>query len=105
MTEQELRARFENLTLDPASFSHAEHVRLAWTYLSEVPLAEVLKMFPQNLRRFATAAGAPQKYDDRMTHLYLETIAMRIERCGERTSWSRFIEANPDLLRRDRWER
>ena len=100
MTEKELRTRFEDLTLDPATFSHAEHVRVAWTYLMEMPLADVLRIFPENLRRFAAAAGAPGKYDAAMTVGWLTVIAERIDQCKECLSWGRYIESNPELLER-----
>jgi hypothetical protein len=105
VTEKELRTRFENLTLAPQDFPHREHVRLAWTYLCDDPLLDVLRIFPENLRRFAESAGKPGLYHETVTWAYLMIIAERIDRCGERVSWQRFIEMNPDLLGKELLER
>lgn len=101
MTEKELRHRFETLTLPPEAFPHQEHVRVAWTYLCEFPLLDVLRIFPENLRRFAEAAGKPGLYHETITWMYLMIIAERIAISGERESWTRFIDANRDLLSKE----
>jgi hypothetical protein len=101
MTEKELRDRFEDLTLPPETFSHHEHVRLAWTYLCDLPLIDALRAFPANLKRFAASIGKPDVYHETVTWTWLMVIADRIERCGERRSWSRFLAANDDLLTKD----
>lgn len=106
MTENDLRTRFETLTLTPDEFPHREHLRLAWTYLREMPLVDVLRVFPENLRRFAASLGKAGLYHETITWMYLLILAERIEICGERASWPRFLEANPDLFDRDllgRW--
>jgi len=93
VTDTELLAGFEACTLE--SFHHADHVRVAWIILRREPLAEALEHFITSLKRFATAAGAPQKYDDALTRRYMATIA---ERLNGATSWEEFASTNPDLL-------
>ena len=93
MTDKELLAGFEACTLE--SFHHADHVRVAWIILRQEPLPEALEHFIASLKRFATAAGAPQKYDDPLTRQYMALIA---ERMNGETSWDEFRIANPDLL-------
>ena len=105
MTEEELRRRFEELTLTADQFPHREHVRLAWTYLRELPLVEVLELFPRNLRRFAASVGAEGIYHETVTWTFLMIIAERIERSGERTSFAAFRDANADLLEKGFLER
>jgi hypothetical protein len=101
MNGNDLRARFESLSLPPDEFSHEAHVQVAWSYLAEHPLLEVLRLFPANLKRFAANAGAANKYHATVTWAFLFAIADRIEECGERESWERFIERNRDLLQSD----
>lgn len=106
MTEKELRARFEDLTLRPEELTHEEHVRLAWIYLCELPLLDVLRIFPENLRRYAAAIGKHDLYHETISWMYLMIIAERIAVTGERSSWRGFLDANRDLLARDlllRW--
>ena len=93
MTDAELLAGFEACTLE--SFHHADHVRVAWIILRREPLAEALEHFIASLKRFATAAGAPQKYDDAVTRRYMALIE---ERMNGETSWAEFASANPNLL-------
>ena len=97
MTEKELRARFEDLTLDPQLLSHREHVRLAWTYLRDHPLIDVLRIFPENLRRFAMSIGKPGLYHETITWAYLVIVAERMAR-GVGQSWSEFAAVNADLF-------
>jgi len=93
VTDAELLAGFEACTLE--SFHHADHVRVAWIILRRKPLPAALEHFIASLKRFATAAGAPQKYDDALTRRYMARIA---ERMNGEASWDEFATANPDLL-------
>ena len=97
MTENELRSRFEDLTLEPQLLSHREHVRLAWIYLREHPLLDVLRIFPENLKRFAASIGKPGLYHATITWAYLVIIAERMARGGSQT-WDEFAAANSDLF-------
>lgn len=97
MTDRELVDAFEACTLPPDEFHHREHVRVAWTYLASMPLMDALQRFTTSLRRFATAAGSPQRYHETITWAYLLLVHERIERHGG-TDWESFSKANPDLL-------
>ena len=96
MTEGELRARFEDLTLRAEDLSHVEHVRLAWAYLGELSLLDALRVFPENLRRYAASVGAAQIYNETVTWAFLMLIDERMEAAGD-VSWEEFIAMNPDL--------
>ena len=96
LTEQELRARFEDLTLDPDALSHVEHVRLAWTYLRDHPLLDVLTIFPRNLKRYASSIGASSIYNETVTWAFLMVIAERMSDSAE--TWDVFARHNQDLL-------
>ena len=98
MTESELRRRFEDLTLAPSDFSHRDHVRLAWHYLGEFPLLDVLRIFPGNLKRFANSIGATNLYHETVTWAFLVIIHERIRRSGRCDSFERFADANEELF-------
>ncbi|HEX6178083.1 MAG TPA: hypothetical protein VF057_06975 [Thermoanaerobaculia bacterium] len=100
MTAEELRTRFENLTLEAKDLSHREHVRLAWTYLRDYALLDVLRIFPANLKRYATSIGKDGLYHETITWAYLVIIAERMARGGAQ-SWDEFAEANGDLFASD----
>jgi hypothetical protein len=104
MTESELRARFEDLTLRADELSHAEHVRLAWTYLRELPLLDVLRVFPENLRRYAASIGAASIYHETVTWAFLMLIDERMDAAGA-GDWEDFRTRNRDLFEKGMLER
>jgi hypothetical protein len=97
MTNQELIHHFETDTLPGDSFHHADHVRLAFAYLSEFPVLQALDKFASALKRFAAARGKPQLYNETITHAYFFLIRERLARdCAP--DWDDFARCNPDLL-------
>jgi hypothetical protein len=97
MTDQELIHQFEAGTLRAESFHHADHVRLAFAYLSANPPLQALEKFTDALKRFATALGKPQLYHETITHAYFFLIRERMAR-SEFSSWDEFARENGDLL-------
>ncbi len=93
MTDRELLERLEACTLQ--EFHHADHVRVAWAMLRDMPLGDAVVRFTTSLRRFAAAGGVPEKYDDALTRGYLVLIHQRM-RASE--GWEDFARNNPDLL-------
>ena len=81
----------------PDEFHHADHVRLAFAYLSRFPVLQALDRFANALKRFATARGKSQLYHETITHAYFFLIRERMARCGN-CEWDEFVRRNPDLL-------
>jgi hypothetical protein len=97
VTNQELILCFETDSLPQSSFHHADHVRLAFAYLSEYPPLEALEKFVAALKRYATAHGKPQLYHETITHAYFFLIRERMARHAG-SNWDEFALRNPDLL-------
>jgi len=97
MTNDELIHAFETDSLPENSFHHADHVRLAFAYLSQYPVLEALEKFACALKRFAAARGQSQLYHETITHAYFFLIRERMARCGG-AGWEEFAERNRDLL-------
>jgi len=97
MTNEELIQNFENDTLPGDSFHHADHVRLAYAYLSKYPVLVALERFISALKKFATARGKSQLYNETITFAYLFLIHERMAR-AEGVDWEEFASQNPDLL-------
>jgi hypothetical protein len=97
MTDQEFIRCFESDTLAEDSFHHADHVRLAFAYLSQYPVLQGLERFSAALKRFAAARGKPQLYHETITHAYFFLIRERMARGGE-VKWEEFAGRNADLL-------
>ncbi len=97
MTHQELIQCFEADAVAEGSFHHADHVRLAFAYLSEYPVLEALARFSAALKRYAAARGKAQLYHEAITHAYFFLIRERMARGGA-ADWDDFSGGNPDLL-------
>jgi hypothetical protein len=100
MTDTDLLERFEATTLSGDEFPHREHVRVAWLYLKERPLLEVLERFPRQLRKLATALGADGLYHETITWFFVILVNDRMSRRGRAESWAAFAAKNPDLFDR-----
>jgi len=96
MNHDEFIRRFETDTLE-GEFHHADHVRLAYAYLSEYPPLAALERFAAALKRFAAARGKPQLYHETITHAYFFLIRERMAR-AEDGGWDAFARQNEDLF-------
>src|SRR5579863_7808872 len=97
MTNAELIHCFESDTLPGDSFHHADHVRLAFAYLSAYPVLQALEKFAGALKRYAEARGKSQLYNETITHAYFFLIRERMARCAA-VDWEEFARRNADLL-------
>lgn len=97
MSHQELILQFESDSLPEGSFHHADHVRLAFAYLSLYPVLPALDRFTTALKRYAAARGKVQLYHETITHAYFFLIRERMARSAG-ADWDEFAESNPDLL-------
>lgn len=96
VTAEEIRA-FEDGALDPAQFSHSEHIRFAYEMLERYPFGETVTRFSRGLKLLAAKAGRPEIYHETITVAFLALL-------GERTAarryagWNEFRANNSDLL-------
>jgi hypothetical protein len=97
MTNHELIRCFESDAVPEDSFHHADHVHLAFAYLSEYPVLQALEKFANSLKRFAAARGKTQLYNETITCAYFFLIRERMAR-SESADWEDFAHRNPDLL-------
>jgi hypothetical protein len=97
MTNQELIHCFEHDALPSDSFHHADHIRLAFAYLSQYPVLHAMEKFAAALQRFAAARGKTQLYNETITFAYFFLIRERMAYC-EGATWEEFARQNPDLL-------
>ena len=92
---------FERCTLPNDAFHHRDHVKMAFLYLQKYPPLEALGHFSSALRRFATAHGKPNLYNETITWAFLLLIRERIARTNSPQTWTEFSSSNTDLLRWD----
>ena len=98
MSDDEFIAGFENCSLENRSFRHADHVRMAFLYLSRYPALQALERFSTSLARFASANGKPELYNETVTWAYLLLIRERLARAENTQTWTQFAMDNQDLL-------
>jgi hypothetical protein len=97
MNEDELISQFESGVLPEDSFRHADHVRLAFAYLSLYSTLDALDRFSNSLKRYAAARGKAERYNETITYAYFFLIRERVVRSGAR-GWDEFAHGNADLL-------
>ena len=100
MSEQTYIDLFESGAISSSAFHHADHVRLAFCYLTQYSPPEALQRFSTALQRFAQANGKENLYNETITWAYLLLIHERMERCNAAQSWEAVAAANPDFLPR-----
>lgn len=97
LTNETIIRQFESDSIPDNSFHHADHVRLAFAYLSQYPVLQALEKFATALKRFAAARGKTQLYNETITYAYLFLIRERLARTAA-INWEDFSRRNPDLL-------
>jgi len=96
MTSGDL-ARFEAGEIDPAGFSHREHVRMAFEVLRQSSFTEAAARFAAGLKRLAQRAGQPQAYHETMTVAFLALITERLA-AADALTFEAFETAYPELF-------
>jgi len=90
---------FENCHVAGESFRHADHVRLAWIYVTRFGLRMAEERFCQGLQRLAAHLGIPEKFHLTVTLAWLRAVAARVGP-GEAPSFEEWIARHPRLLDR-----
>jgi N-formylglutamate deformylase len=85
MTDEELLSRFAGGTIDPGSFGHREHVRLAWLCLARYGRPETERLLLAGLRALAARAGRPDKFSAPLTLSWIARIDRARAELGDHT--------------------
>jgi hypothetical protein len=97
-TDAEFARAFETGAIANREFHHVDHLRLGWAYLEEsASVAEATDRICEVLRRFATAAGHPEKFSEPLTAFWMQQLA----KAGEGMSGASFdavLRSAPYLL-------
>lgn len=95
-TDAELLERFESNTLDPARFSHREHVRVAWLLLRRDGLVAALGGYRTRLQQLTSRVGKPEVYHETITFASLLLVWDRLGDASE--TFSDFAARCPELF-------
>jgi hypothetical protein len=99
MTDVELTRALERGEIK--DFHHASHLHVAWVYLGESSsLQQAANKMRDTLRRFAAAAGKPEKYHETITLFWIQLLSSAYTAsCGGRLE--DIVRANPHLLEKN----
>ncbi len=89
--------RFESGELDPATFRHGDHVRLAWGLLQHHDFFEAHSRLRAGLKSLAARAGRPGAYHETITLAFLAVIYERVQQDKD-LGWDAFSRRHADLL-------
>jgi hypothetical protein len=98
LSDDEFLAAFESLQLKHAKFNHADHVRLAWLYVSRFGADQAEDKLLLGIRRMAENVGAPGKFLYTTTVAWARLVAMGIEKDSVAGTFEHWISRHKPLL-------
>jgi hypothetical protein len=99
MTDAELTRALERGEIK--DFHHASHLHVAWVYLAESSsVQQAANKMRDTLRRFAAAAGKPQKYHETITLFWVHLLS-RAHAASRGERLEEIVHANPQLLEKN----
>lgn len=81
--------------VDPAAFTHEDHVRAAHALLSGTEFFEAAHRYASALRRLTDKAGAPEKFNATITFGFLSMMAEAMQDRPEGEDADAFLAALP----------
>lgn len=100
LSDQAFVEAIEACTLPGAEFTHRNHVRLAWLYLQDGDAETAGRRIGDTILRYATSLGAAKKFDADLTLRWMQVVERAVQ-LTPATDFDTFIDAHPELLRRD----
>lgn len=100
MTDEEFLEEFENCRLTGDCWSHESHVRMAWLYLRQRPLDEVIPLVRRGIQHLNASRGRTEGYHETVTLAYLVLIDDAMRRDSGIETFAEFLERNPALVGR-----
>jgi len=105
LSDDEFVAGFEECTISPAAFHHADHLRLAWIYAGRYDAEEAEEKLLAEIRRFAAKAGVPEKFRYTMTVAWFRLVATSRKNSKAENTFGEWIASHPEFLDRRRLEK
>jgi hypothetical protein len=101
MTDVELTRALERGEIANENFRHISHLHVAWVYLAESSsVQQAANKMRDTLRRFAAAAGKPQKYHETITLFWVHLLS-RVRAASGGEHLEEIVHANPQLLEKN----
>lgn len=93
-SERALLHAFDGGGLDPAEFSHRDHLRVGWAMLAleRQPFHAAYARYRRGLVRLTRSAGLPEKFSETQTLGWLALIHEAVDLTGQREEYAAFEE-------------
>jgi hypothetical protein len=98
MDDSEFLRLFHDGALTGDEFRHRGHLRLAWLVLSRHPRDVAERIVASEIRRFAVANGASNRYHDTLTRFWVRLVSHAMESASEARSIDQLLSKFPFLL-------
>lgn len=98
VADDDFIAAFERCTLPYAAWTHEAHLRMAWIYLRQDCLEDVIPRVRNGIQRLNLSHGNPTGYHETVTLAFLRLVADRLRDSPPRETFAGFKERNPDLF-------
>jgi type VI protein secretion system component VasK len=98
MDDNEFLKLFHEGALTGDEFRHRGHLRLAWLVLSRHPRDEAEQIVASEIRRFAVANGASNRYHDTLTRFWVRLLSHAMENARDARSIDEMLSVFPFLL-------
>ncbi len=96
LSDQEFIHLFETCALDPASFTHEAHLRLAWLEINQYGLEQAIQNIQRYLKKYVAHVGATDKYHTTITIAAIKMVYHFMQKSGA-DSFQVFIREYPQL--------
>lgn len=96
MNDQIFLQKFEDASL--TSFSHADHIRMAWLYLRRDSWTKGYPQIQAGLKNFALSHGQADKYHETITCFWAKLVQHCIDNQAEIEEFAIFSETFPILF-------
>lgn len=98
LSDGALLAAFEAGALQAGQFSHEQHVRIGYLYLTRMDFGQAVSRVSRGLKALVARLGLSDKYHETITVAFMALINERLGRDGDPGGWPAFARANPDLF-------
>jgi hypothetical protein len=98
MDDSEFLRLFHESALTGDEFRHREHLRLAWLVLTKHHREEAEQIIADEIRRFAFANGASNRYHDTLTRFWVRIVTHAMENSHDARTIDELLASFPFLL-------
>jgi len=101
LNDGEFVRAFEECQLKHGTFYHADHIRLAWIYVTRHGARAAEERLLAGIRKMANHVGAPQKFLYTTTVAWTKLVAAAQDQSAKGKSFSEWAQLHPELLEKN----